>query len=245
MVNFLRMIRKVFQIIKGEIKHTALYEFDKYKKSFSQSGEDIIIKSAFWSLKIDKPTYLDIGAHHAYYLSNTALFYLDNCKGVLVEPDPELFQDMAKLRLNDICLNIGIGSGTEETSDFYVITYRALNTFSKEEADNHAKYGNNKIEKVLKVPLMNVNNIIESYFSSTPNLVCIDTEGYDMSILKSFDFEKYKPQIFCIETITYEEDKTEKKITEIIDFMLSKNYMIYSDTYINTIFIDKSAWENR
>lgn len=244
-MNFKRMTRKILQILKSEIYGSVNYEFDKYKKSFSQSGEDLIIKSAFWSLKIEKPTYLDIGAHHAHYLSNTALFYLEGCRGVLVEPDPELFKEMAILRVNDTCLNVGIGSGEEETADFYVITYRALNTFSKVEAENHSKYGINKIEKVLKISLMNVNKIIDNYFSSTPSLICIDTEGYDMAILKSFNFEKYRPQIFCIETITYEEDKTEKKITEIIDFMLAKNYMIYSDTYINTIFIDKSAWENR
>ena len=45
------------------------------KKSYSQTGEDIIIKTALADLGISKPSYLDIGAHHPYYLNNTALFY--------------------------------------------------------------------------------------------------------------------------------------------------------------------------
>jgi hypothetical protein len=39
--------------------------------SFSQSGEDLIVKFIFDILKIKKPTYIDIGAHHSSYLSNT------------------------------------------------------------------------------------------------------------------------------------------------------------------------------
>ena len=44
-------------------------------KTFSQSGEDVIINFIFNNLlKIKKPTYLDVGAHHPFFLSNTAFF---------------------------------------------------------------------------------------------------------------------------------------------------------------------------
>lgn len=219
--------------------------FKNFNKSFSQSGEDLILKFAFWCLKIERPTYLDIGAHHAFYLSNTALFYEQGSRGVLVEPDPQLFSEIVKLRTGDLCLNVGIGTGNEEDADFYVMTSRTLNTFSKEEAQRYAQNGQQKIEAIIKIPLVNVNKIIKNNFNGSPNLVSLDTEGFDLAILKSFDFSNYRPEIFCVETITYTEDNTEEKINTIIDFMKSVGYMVYADTYINTIFVDAVSWKKR
>lgn len=53
--------------------------FSKYKysqKSYSQCGEDIIINFLLRRLGLDSSSifYIDIGAHHPYYLSNTAFF---------------------------------------------------------------------------------------------------------------------------------------------------------------------------
>ena len=57
---------------------------DKYKKiSFSQCGEDLIVKFIFDCLGINSPTYIDIGAHHPHYISNTALFYKNGCTATL------------------------------------------------------------------------------------------------------------------------------------------------------------------
>lgn len=61
------------------------------KPSFSQCGEDLILRHLFDQLGIARPTYLDVGAHHPQMLSNTALFSATGSTGINVEPDPELF----------------------------------------------------------------------------------------------------------------------------------------------------------
>ncbi len=129
--------------------------------------------------------------------------------------------------------------------DFYVMTTKTLNTFSKEEAERYQSYGIQKIEKVLKIPLFPVNDIINDYFSGCPNLVSLDVEGLDLDILKTFDFKKYRPEVFCVETLTYTENKSEVKITEINDLLSSNGYIVYADTYINTIFVEKNSWLKR
>jgi len=218
----------------------------KYRKvSYSQSGEDLIINFILSTLGIKNPTYIDIGAHHPFYLSNTALLYQNGARGICIEPDPVLFKTIQKYRKNDICLNIGIGFSEEKEADFFIMQCPTLNTFSKEQAIEYENYGTYKIEKVCKIRLKNINNIIESYLKKTPNLISLDVEGLDYQILKSLDFEKYRPEVFCIETLTYTEDNSEKKLTEIIDFMLEKDYMIYADTFINTIFVNRASWSNR
>ena len=66
-----------------------------------------------------------------------------------------------------------------------------------------------------------------------------------MQILKSFDFSHYRPEVFCIETLTYAENHSERKVTEILEFMKSNDYFNYADTYINTIFVDNKIWCDR
>ena len=55
------------------------------KKSFSQCGEDLIVNYIFGLRGITKPTYLDIGANDPFYLNNTALFYINGCRGINIE----------------------------------------------------------------------------------------------------------------------------------------------------------------
>lgn len=221
------------------------YSEKTYKVSYSQCGEDLIIDFAFRELRMNKITYLDIGAHHPTYLNNTAFFYKKGDTGVCVEPDPALFAKIKRARSKDVCLNVGIGDGSAGEADFYIMSGKTLNTFSKTEAERYVSYGNQKIEKVIKMPLVSVNEIVSRHFKGAPDLVSLDVEGYDLVILKSFDFKRFRPKIWCIETLTYTEDHSETKIRETIDYLLSKDYFIYGDTYINTIFVDKAAWANR
>jgi len=216
------------------------------KNSYSQCGEDLIIDFIFGTLKIEKPTYLDIGAHHPYYLSNSAFFYLKQCKGVSVEPDPSLFKVIKKERPNEITLNVGVGINAGEFADFYIMNVPTLNTFSKTEADRYSTYPDKHIKEVVKLPLLTVNEIIEKNFNNkTPNFVSVDVEGMDMEIIKSFDFKKYRPEVFCIETLTYTENNTEEKLNNIIDYMKQEGYFLYADTYINSIFVEEKKWKSR
>jgi FkbM family methyltransferase len=214
--------------------------------SYAQCGEDRIIAHIFSTLlNIDKPSYLDIGAHHPFFLSNTYLFYQNGSAGVCVEPDPELCAYFKRKRKRDTCLNIGISVNGVKESQLYVMSVRALNTFSKETADRLVKDEEKQIENIVPVSMMPINQVIERYYSVWPNLVSLDTEGFDLEILQSLDFERYRPEVICAETLTYSMDKSERKLNEIIDFVKSKDYIVYADTYINTIFVEHQTWSKR
>lgn len=214
--------------------------------SYSQCGEDLIIKHVLCEyLGIKNPSYLDIGAHHPTYLSNTYLFYERGSQGVCVEPDPFLFAQIEIERKRDTCLNVGVGFSEATSADLYIMSCRTLNTFSKEEAERYQSYGTHRIQEVVKLPLLSVNSILDKYFASGPDFVSLDVEGMDFEILKSFDFSKFRPPVFCVETLSYAEDQSARKIEEIMALMRSKGYFSYADTYINTIFVDQEIWGNR
>lgn len=214
--------------------------------SYSQCGEDLILEHVLCeSLRVERPTYLDLGAHHPTFLSNTYRFYLKGGRGVCVEPDPVLFSPLRAARPRDLCLNAGVGASGAGAADFYVMSARTLNTFSRQEAERYQSYGTHRIEEVVKVPLMSVNTILEKHFASRPDFVSLDVEGLDLEILKSFDFSKFRPPAFCVETTTYTEDNTEEKQKDILDLMSSRGYFVYADTYINTIFVETGIWRAR
>ena len=91
---------------------------------------------------------------------------------------------------------------------------------------------------------MNINEIIDKFAISKPNLISIDAEGLDFEILKTFNFEKYRPEVFCVETITFDTNNSGEKVKEIIDYMLEQNYLVYADTHANTIFVEKDKWKS-
>lgn len=217
---------------------------DNRRRSYAQSGEDLIIGQIVTVLGLKRISYLDLGANHPTRFSNTYLFYTRGGTGVCVEPDPTLQPLYARWRSRDTVLTCGV-SAQEGIADFYVMTTNTLNTFSREEAERYRAYGRQKIEKIIKIPVRRVNTILDQHFETCPNLISLDIEGLDFQILKSLDFAKWRPEIFCIETLTYTEDKTEQKLNEIISFMLDQGYMVYGDTYINTIFVDRGAWARR
>lgn len=215
------------------------------QKSYSQCGEDLIVDfilTQYFGKKV--PSYLDIGAHHPIHISNTYRFYRKGGRGVCVEPDPALFKEFRRWRGRDTCLNVGIGASEEGVAEFYVMSSKSLNTFSKTEAERYRGYGVQKIEKVVQLPLLPVNKVFEDYFPETPDFVSLDVEGMDLEILSALDFVRFRPTVFCVETLTYTEDRSEKKCNDIISFMEGKGYFPYADTYVNTIFVDREKWQN-
>jgi FkbM family methyltransferase len=213
--------------------------------SFAQCGEDLIVDFVLSCLDIREPSYLDIGAHHPVNLSNTYYFYRKGLRGVCIEPDPGLFRTLRRMRKRDLCLNVGIGAEHKESADFFLMSTPTLNTFSAEEAARLEDGGVHRVQEVVKLSLLPINEIIERHFSPSPNFVSLDIEGLDLDVLKSLDFRRYRPQVFCVETLTYTDGKGEEKLPAITEFMASHDYFTYADTYINTIFVDENAWRLR
>ena len=213
------------------------------KKSYSQCGEDLIVKFIFDILKIQNPSYIDIGAHHPNYISNTALFYENGSRGINIEPDPSLFKNFLTARKEDINLNIGIGN-KNEILDFYIISSPSLNTFSKTEAENYNLEGNYKITSVEKIKVRTLEDIlIEHNGGIFPNFLSLDAEGIDEIIIKSIDFDKNYPIVICIETISFSNSGNGLKNKDLIKFIEEKGYLYYADTNINSIFVKESYWK--
>lgn len=206
------------------------------KLSYAQSGEDLLARRALISLGIPQPRYLDIGAHHPTELSNTALFNFLGSHGVNVEPDPVLFQAFPRHRPRDLNLNVGVGPIAGEMT-FFRMANPSLNTFSADEAHRVAREEGIPIITHTSVQIETPDAIL-ARAGFVPEFVSIDTEGHDLAILQSFDFNRHRPAIICVETLTFSTRRRGRKQPEIAAFLATADYRPHADTHLNTLFID-------
>jgi FkbM family methyltransferase len=210
--------------------------------SYAEQGEDLIMEDILGDIGVKNPiTYLDIGAYDPIRHSNTYLFYKAGGHGVLVEPNPAKTRRLESVRPRDKTLNVGVGTSAERTmSDYYLIGGPGkglLNTFSKQEAEEVQRKGGGTqfIEKVIQLPLDNINIIMQEQIGAAPNLLSIDTEGMDLDILRTMDFDRFRPDVICVETLEVGTDQINLDILRLLE---SKRYSARGATFTNTIFVD-------
>ena len=205
--------------------------------SYAQCGEDLIASFIVQYLKLPKATYLDVGAHDPVAINNTYYFYTHGSRGVLVEPNVEMCKKLRAVRPKDTTLEAGIGVTAEREADYYLMTESAWNTFSKEEAEHMTRVtgGRIKVERVIKMPLLEINDVMVKHFGGAPTFLSIDAEGLHLAILKTIDFKKFRPAVICVETLIA---GTNKHIPEIPAFMETEKYVARGSSFVNTIFVD-------
>lgn len=191
-----------------------------------------------------RPYYLDLGAHHPSYLNNTYLFYRCGASGVNVEANPALAVGLRRTRPRDRTLNLGVGPHAAML-DFHIMSVPTLSTFSAEEASRYSKDFGHRIERTVAVEVLTFAQLVDKHCARIPDFVSLDVEGLDLAILRSIDFKQYRPQVFCVETISYSETGHGRRIDEIDSIMESGGYLRYADTHINTIYVDEERWRRR
>ena len=219
------------------------HRFERY----SQAGEDSIIAYVFRTLgySLNSVSYLDLGANHARDLSNTYYFYQHGSSGVLVEANPDLIPELKLLRRRDIILNRCVANTDDKEVEFYITNFDGLSSSDRISVE-HASGVNEMIElaQTVQVKTISVQSILERYFNRPPALLNIDVEGCEMDILRSYDFERYRPFVVVAEVIPYDKNLVVGvKNRDIVEFLQQNGYIEYAFTGINSIFIDARKLE--
>lgn len=236
------MIRQLITRLISKSGYSRLREGAKI--SYSQCGEDLIVWYIFMLRGISRPSYMDIGAHHPFFLSNTALLYHHGCRGINIEANPVLFENFENHRPGDVNLNMGIGPA-EAVLNFYVMEDPTLSSFSKKEVDilmSHQK----KISKEIEIGVRTIDYVLKKYCNNIfPDFLSIDVEGLDFEIIRTIDFARSSPKVICVEAAEYSSTGNGGRRNELIDFILAKGYIEYANTNLNAILVKHDFWNNR
>jgi len=170
--------------------------------SYSQEGEDRILARLFTDQSAG--FYVDVGAHHPLRYSNTYIFYLQGWRGINIEARPGSLQLFDQLRPRDINLELAI-SDKRESLTYYEFNDTALNGFAKEMAFKANGTAHYRIINTRVIQTVTLAEILDKYLPASQSIdfLSVDVEGLDEQVLRSNNWDKYRPRIILAEDIGY------------------------------------------
>ena len=169
-----------------------------YRVSYAQNREDIILAAFFED--VEKGFYVDVGANDPEIDSVTKYFYERGWNGINCEPQLGHFKLLQKERKRDINLNVGVGSKKGKLS---LRQYKGdgLSTLS---SDFKAEYANSPDDNTktyvdTMVEVRTLASIFDEYKITVINFMKVDVEGYEYEVLYANNWNRYRPQVICIE----------------------------------------------
>lgn len=212
----------------------------RFNVSFSKAGDDIQL---YKLINNPKPgVYVDVGCWHPTKASNTYYFYLRNWKGICIDPNPELVTLFNDLRPKDNLITSAI-SDIDGVSKYYKLSepYSSMNTMDYEFIKNNGIV--NQIKAKIVVPTIRLDNVLNQNLNKLDRLdfFDIDVEGLDLKVLKTNDWEVYRPQYIMVESdmnIKLDIDSDITKYLESVNyFLIGKSIM--NNNLGNVFYMDK------
>lgn len=175
--------------------------------------------------------YVEVGILDGWQHSQSIHFeYLKNWEGIVVEPTPYWLEKINKHRCCNICTN-AISDKREKTK-FVVRDFLAYSHLE----DIDVVYGPNDTLDTVEVDTITLYDLLEKYNAPTEiDFVAIDTEGYELRILKKYfeENDKYKINLISLEHSDH--------IHQVSSFFNDKPYVRILNPYLNFIKNDESG----
>lgn len=180
--------------------------------------------------------FIEAGAFDGITHSNTILFEEVGWKGILIEPSKEGFKKCLINRPNCISVNKALVSFKDFKKSNYVKGDFNFDTMSSVDAKRTSKLRRKKykrLNKLYQLPLTYIldyfkqkrktennilvesiplSNLLKDLSIEEVDLLILDVEGYEYSVLKGINFKIHKPEIIVIEIYTNQF----KKITKLL-----------------------------
>jgi FkbM family methyltransferase len=211
------------------------------RSGYSQFGEDASVASYLRVLGRSCRNYLDIGANDPVLHSNSYLFYRDGGSGVLVEANPAIARRLRRKRPRDLVVNVGVVAEGSGTMQLHVMDMDGLSTLSEEWRETVAEEGLATAADVVTVPVIGINDLLLQHGAGDRiDFASLDIEGLDFAVLKAWDFDRWRPYLFCIETANVS-GKGYRRNEGFASLMEDRSYAPLFSTFANTIFVDTRA----
>jgi FkbM family methyltransferase len=229
------------RLSKAAIKINNGFSEKRGNRSYAQEGEDRVLSSLFFKVHgakhITDGFYVDVGAHHPFRYSNTCLFYKHGWSGINIDATPGSMAVFKKERPRDINLESGIGRKAGKLK-FYVFNEPALNTFDEQLAKARCTDAWH-IQTVVDVPIVPLSDVLQDYLPHDKRIdfLTVDVEGFDLDVLQSNDWERYRPTVVLVETfgLSFEDLSSDP----VASYLRALGYVVYSKTVNSTFFVDK------
>jgi FkbM family methyltransferase len=205
-------------------------------RSYSQEGEDRILEHIFAGRT--SGFYVDVGAHHPTRFSNTAHLHALGWRGMNIDAMPGSMAPFKTARPDDINLELAVAEEAQ-TLTYYMFNEPALNGFDPELAKERDALPDYHIEATREVQALPLRRILREHLppGQAVDLLCVDVEGLDLSVLRSNDWEAFRPEVVLVESIT---GLPVERLPEdpVYAFLAGQGYMLVAKTTRDLFFRD-------
>lgn len=203
-------------------------EWKRLRFSYSQHGEDIIAEAL---LPQEQGFYVDVGAFHPVMISNTYLFYRKGWSGIAIDAKPWTTSRFRRQRPRDIVVESAVG---EEEG---VVTFELMDQEGAGETDRIAGAGvpgesERKPDHTMQVTSKRLATILDQHLPSNHHIdfLTVDCEGNDLSVLRSNDWNKYRPRVIAVE------DWEQESVSKICSYLSDQGYRLVITTKNTRVF---------
>jgi len=203
--------------------------------TYSQEGEDLLLARLF---EHDAGgIYVDVGAHHPFRFSNTCLLNKRGWRGINVDALPGSMRLFRRFRPEDVNLELGVSERPGQL-EFFVFAEAALNTFDaalarSRQAEGWAFVGKEVVECL---PLATIiDRHLPQLQSSAIDLLTIDAEGLDLQVLRSNDWDRFRPRVIVVEILGG--DLSQMLRSDTVTFLAAVGYSPSARLYNSVVFL--------
>ena len=207
----------------------------KLKKSYSNWGIDMMADFIF--REKNKGVFIDIGCHHPMINNNTYPLYKRGWNGINIDIDYSAIDSFNFLRSKDTNIEIAVSDTIGNSDLFFYHNRAAKNTLSKEKGLD--------AKQIRSIKTTTLNKIIQEsiYKDQKINFLTIDVEGFELNVLRGFDFKKYKPELVVVELIQrgmtefFHQNITNIQNSDIYLYMIKQDYKLVNWIHDDLIFV--------
>lgn len=212
------------------------------ERSYSQEGEDLVVRRLLEKVAVG--FYVDVGAHHPFRFSNTFLFYRRGWRGIVIDPAPGTTAMFNRYRPRDIAVESGVASCVGSMK-YWMFNEAALNTFDEALARQRDGRNGYEVVCVAQVASAPLSDLLDAHLPrdvSRIDLLSVDTEGWDQTVLASNDWDRFRPSVVVAESLLSTLAGIDKD--PIVCFMRTVGYVPVAKTYQSIIFCQPASDED-
>jgi FkbM family methyltransferase len=175
-----------------------LHALKQCRISYSQYGEDLFLTHLL-GYERTHGVYVDVGCFHPVSYSNTYIFYQRGWRGYCIDANPDWAAAWSGYRPQDEFINAAIAPQSSSMTYIRNRKYPAMNQLLAAGSHDETVFPPDQFstETVRAAPLGEV--LRGARAPRNIDLLSIDCEGMDLSILEALDFDEYCPRVICVE----------------------------------------------
>jgi FkbM family methyltransferase len=189
--------------------------------------------------------YVDVGAFHPTYASNTAVLSERGWRGVCIEPNPFMAARLREARPADVVLEVAVGSSRRRGYLNLFSEWGSSNTLDDDFAAFISSTQDVEVARRIDVDVMPLAEILSEHVpaDATIDFISVDVEGMDLEVLESSDWTRFRPSLVAAEDLGL--DLADVRSSPIFRFMTGVRYRLVAHAVFTSFYLrwdDEAQW---